>query len=236
MNRRAARALAALLAAPSTCAVAGRPMVTDDARLAEPKACQVESWMRRTHDATELWALPACNPTGDLELTFGAARTRADGATRFSDNIVQAKTLLRPLTEDEWGLGLVAGTVRHAARENANGWPGDPYMNVALSVTVMRDAQWVAHFNTGAVRLRDTGRTLGTWAFGNEVRVRHDVVLIPEVFRSGFGRPFFQAGLRYDVVRDRMNVNAAYGDRVGAGAGERWFSLGVSLYSPAFLP
>src|SRR5205085_4870162 len=118
----------------------------------------------------------ACNPWGGLELAFGAARTRAGGTSRFTDVVVQAKALLRPLDDNAWGLGIVAGTTRHPAREHDNGWPGDPFVNVPLSVAVLRDT-WFAHFNAGAVRERESGRTLGIWAFGNEVRLREDVFL-----------------------------------------------------------
>jgi hypothetical protein len=217
----------------SGAALAGRPMITDDARVATAKGCQVETWIRHTADASEAWAVPACNPTGNLELAFGGARTREDGESRFTDNLVQAKTLFRPLTDEQWGLGISVGTVRHPARATANGWPGDSYVTLPLSVPV-QGGGWIAHFNVGAVRRRDSGRDLGTWAFANEVRVREGLFVIPEIFRADFGRPFAQAGLRYEVVRDRMQVSAAIGERVHGG--ERWISLGVSLFSPPFLP
>jgi hypothetical protein len=232
--RRGARGplLALALVAPEW-AHAGRPMIADDARVATAKGCQVESWIRGTDDATEAWTVPACNPGGNLELAFGGARTREGGDSRFTENVLQAKTLFRPVTDAQWGLGLTVGTVRHPARATANGWPGDSYVNVPLSVPVLGDA-WIAHLNAGAVRRRDSGRDLGTWAFANEVRVNGSLFVIPEIFRADFGRPFVQAGLRYEVVRDRVQVSAAIGDRIHGG--ERWFSLGVSLFSPPFLP
>jgi hypothetical protein len=52
---------------------AARPMITDDARIVDTKSCQIESWVKKSHDSTEYWALPACNFTGNLELTFGGA-------------------------------------------------------------------------------------------------------------------------------------------------------------------
>ena len=63
MRRAAAFAIA--LAVPVV-AHAARPMVTDDARIVDAKACQLESWVRHDPDSTQLWALPACNPTGNL--------------------------------------------------------------------------------------------------------------------------------------------------------------------------
>jgi hypothetical protein len=38
-----------------------RPMITDDARTVDGKACQVESRVRNNRDSREHWALPTCN-------------------------------------------------------------------------------------------------------------------------------------------------------------------------------
>ena len=38
---------------------AARPMMTDDARIVESKACQLEAWYKDTKQAKEFWAYPA---------------------------------------------------------------------------------------------------------------------------------------------------------------------------------
>jgi hypothetical protein len=48
-------------------AEAARPMLTDDARIVDPKSCQLESWVRDSKHVTEYWALPACNVGENLE-------------------------------------------------------------------------------------------------------------------------------------------------------------------------
>ena len=214
---------------------AARPMITDDARTVDPKACQIESWIRRNRESTEMWALPACNPTGHFELTFGGARVVEHGESAFTDQVVQVKTILRPLETDSWGLGLAVGTVRHPKRESASGWPGDAYFYVPLSVAYANDA-WVVHVNAGAVNRRDQRQTLVTWGIGNEIRLRDDLYFIPEIFRSERGRPFYQVGFRYWVVKDRLQMDATYGNRAVSDTGERWFSIGLRLLSPPFLP
>jgi hypothetical protein len=69
INGRFLRALAFALGVGQIISVANatHPLVTDDARIVDPKSCQVESW-----------ALPACNFTSNLELAAGAARIRPD--------------------------------------------------------------------------------------------------------------------------------------------------------------
>jgi hypothetical protein len=235
MRRSAAFAALALAGAFAPEAKAARPMITDDARVVDPKACQVESWVRRNRDFTELWALPACNPTGYFELTFGGGRTNESGEYAFTDNIVQAKTILKPLETNGWGVGFAAGTDRHLKRESANGWPGDAYFYVPVSIAFADDA-WVVHVNAGAVNRRDVKRTLGTWGLGNEIRLRDDLYFIPEMFRSDFGKPFYQVGFRYWVVKDRLQMDATFGNRATSDTSERWFSIGLRVLTPPFLP
>jgi len=235
MRRSAALATLALLCIPAADATAARPMITDDARVVDPKACQVESWIRRNRESTEMWALPACNPTGDFELTFGGARTSEHGESAFTDQVLQVKTILKPLEAGGWGLGFAVGTLRHPRRESANGWPGDAYFYVPLSFSFNDDA-WVVHVNAGAVNRRDLGRRVATWGLGNEIRLRDDLFFIPEIFRSEPGRPFYQVGLRYWIVKERVQMDATYGNRAASDTSERWFSIGLRVLSPPFLP
>ena len=226
--------LAAALAAASG-AHAARPMITDDARIVDAGACQVESWARRNVDSTELWALPACNPWGNAELTFGGAFTNAGGHTRFTDNQAQVKTLFRPYEPGGWGVGVAVGTLRRLQRDTARGWPGDAYFYVPLSFAAGSD-DLVLHVNAGASRHRDEGRTQATWGLGAEARINPRLYFIPETFSNDRGRPFFQAGLRFWVVPDRMQVDATYGNRLVSESRERWFSIGVRLLSPRWFP
>lgn len=99
--------LSALLHVP---AEAARPFVTDDARLTTAGSCQLESWTRFYADSTEVWALPACNPTGNLELTLGGGRARYQDTSLSSseDYVLQAKTLFRTLETNGWGWGQLS--------------------------------------------------------------------------------------------------------------------------------
>ena len=226
-------ALALAIAAPS---YAARPMITDDARIVDAKACQVETWARRNVDSTEFWALPACNPFGNAELTFGGALTNENGETHLTDNQAQVKTLFRPYdAENRWGVGLAVGTVRRPHRETYNTWPGDYYFYVPVSMAVGSD-DLVLHVNGGAARHRDEGRTIGTWGIGAEARINERLYFIPETFSNDRGRPFYQLGLRFWVVPSRMQVDATFGNRLVSETRERWFSIGMRLLSPPWFP
>ncbi|MBL8427420.1 MAG: hypothetical protein JNM16_08135, partial [Dechloromonas sp.] len=119
-----------------TCAFAARPFVTDDARLTTAGSCQLESWMRIYPDSKELWALPACNPTGNLEFTVGGGRARHDDAPATSDYVFQAKTLFRPLETNDWGIGFAVGTIRHPEINPGPNMLGNTYAYIPLSVSL----------------------------------------------------------------------------------------------------
>ncbi len=73
-------------------AEAARPMLTDDARIVDPKSCQLESWVRDSKHVTEYWALPACNVGENLELTIGGSLESDSGHSSFANELYQMKT------------------------------------------------------------------------------------------------------------------------------------------------
>ncbi len=214
---------------------AARPLITDDARIVDSKACQLETWMRRNRGSTEYWALPACNFTGDLELTFGGGRTAEFGETTTSDVQLQGKRLFKRLEPDGWGVGMVIGNLRRPAEMPHRDVAGNLYGYIPASVSFNRD-RLVVHANLGMARPDNSPRHRPTWGVGAEVSITDAVYFIPEVFSQGPGRPQFQAGIRYWLVPDRVQLDATYGDRLGRTTDGRWFSLGLRLLTPAFLP
>ena len=75
---------------------------------------------------------PACNFTGNLELTFGGARTHDSDRTYASDIQGQGKLLVRPLETSGVGIAVVAGTVRHTQLD-ARDW----FISVPISVSLL---------------------------------------------------------------------------------------------------
>lgn len=224
----AAVLMAVLTAAPQ--AFAARPLITDDARIVDPKACQVESWVKRNRDSTEYWAIPACNFTGNLEVALGGARTHDATGTRTSDVQMQAKTLFKPLQTNGWGIGLAVGTVRHPDIDRR-----DWYAYVPTSFS-LRDDAVVVHTNVGFLRDGALRSDRLTWGLGTEVRLAERSWLIAETFGQQHGKALHQLGVRHWLVPDRVQFDVTYGNRNGSGSEARWFSFGLRLLSPSFLP
>lgn len=211
-------------------AMAARPMITDDARIVDDKSCQVESWARRNQGgSSEFWAQPACNFTGNLEVTLGGGWTREDGRTGNTAQVFQGKTLFKSLETNGWGIGLVAGTARNPREGGARTWYG--FVPASFSFA---DDRFVLHTNLGWQRDQETRKKHVTWGLGSETQLSERSYLIAETFGAGDGKPSYQMGVRYWVVPNRVQVDTTYGNRFGGG--ERWISVGLRLLSPAFLP
>ncbi|MDR2015100.1 MAG: hypothetical protein LBP99_05705 [Azoarcus sp.] len=214
---------------------AARPMITDDARVVDDKSCQVETWVQDGRNSTEYWALPACNFTGNLELTLGGARTRADGRTRTTDVVFQGKTVFKTLEPNGWAWGLVVGNTRHPNIHSDRKLIGNLYTYVPASFS-FRDDRFVLHANLGWLREKEPRQNRMVWGVGSETQLTHRTWLVAEAFGQDRGRPFYQAGFRHWLVPDRVQIDTTYGNRFGSSTEGRWFSIGLRLLSPAFLP
>jgi hypothetical protein len=201
----------------SVSSYAGHPLIVDDASIVDAKACQFESWMDRNSESATFSILPACNFTGNLELTVGGAWTYKGGSTRNTQVALQGKTIFKSLDTNGWGLGLAAGTLWHP-KENSNRRAYDLYARLPVSFSFNEDRVFV-HGNIGWNRdsAKQTNHLL--WGIATQAEVIRPLNLFAEVFGEERGHPFFHFGFWYWLVADRVQVNAAYGNRFGTPPG-----------------
>lgn len=214
------------LSSMPTLVLAARPFMTDDARMTTAGSCQLESWTRRYTDRTEVWALPACNPTGSLEITAGGAAFREAHAGQSADGVVQVKTLFKTMAPNGWGVGLAIGQVRHRPHSRPDLAQGQSYAYVPLSVSWMDD-RLVGHTNAGWARDRASGRDQFTWGAGLEYQIGDRWMLIGETFGNDRQPPFWQTGVRYQVLPNLLQVDATWGAARGGISASHWLSLGL---------
>jgi len=207
-------------------AMSARPFVTDDARLTTEGSCQLETWVRSYKDSHEVWALPACNPTGNLEFTVGGGRARNHGDHGTSDFVFQLKTLFRPLSTNSWGWGLGLGTVRHPEINPGPNLLGNTYAYVPMSFS-FQDDRVVVHTNVGWLKERTTNRHNATWGLGAEFQTTQRVMLIAEAFGDHRHNPYAQVGGRLAIVPNRVQVDLTVGQQLAGPSGSRWISLGL---------
>ena len=213
-----------------TCAFAARPFVTDDARLTTAGSCQLESWMRIYPDSKELWALPACNPTGNLEFTVGGGRARHDDAPATSDYVFQAKTLFRPLETNDWGIGFAVGTIRHPEINPGPNMLGNTYAYIPLSVS-LNDDKVILHANLGWLKDKASGQSSLSWGVGSEFKLHAKLLGIAETFGDNRSMSYGQVGVRYSVRPDLFQVDATIGQQLSGPGKNHWVSFGIR-YTP----
>ena len=228
-----ARLLALSWIAAVSSVQAAQPLVTDDAAVVAPKTCQLETWSRLRHDSREYWAQPACNFTGNLEVSVGGARTQPDAGEPSSIVLLQAKTVLFPRAEGEWSFGAASGGTRDTVA---------PHGNSAFQVYSARAlASWYPRsnleidLNLGAANVYGWG-TFALAGVAIQYAVVSNVQLLAEAFRDEPGRGKYQVGVRYIVIPDRFEAYVSYGNRFNGPPSEWSAIVGIRLQTPPFLP
>ncbi|MFZ2267450.1 MAG: hypothetical protein WAV95_07700 [Azonexus sp.] len=219
--------LIALLAAQALPALAARPMTTDDARLTDAQACQLETWLHLHGSQQEWWALPACNPGGNLEITAGGALAWASGEPQSGAQVLQMKTLFKPLETNGWGIGLAAGY----AIQPGDTRSGSPYFYVPTSFS-LADDRLVIHTNIGYASERENKDNRLTWGLGSEIQVTPRLYVIAETYGQDKGSAFFQAGLRYWLMPNRLQIDTTYGNQFDHLSDKSWLSIGLRIITP----
>ena len=215
-----------LLSSPVT--HAARPFVTDDARLTTAQSCQLESWVRVYSKSSELWALPACNPGGNLEITAGGGRARFDDAPSTKDYVFQAKTLFKTLEDDGYGLGFAVGKVWHPGVNPGPNLLGNTYAYIPATFSFL-DSRSLVHANLGWLSDKATQRDNLTWGVGSEFALTRRFSVMAESFGDNRANPYWQAGVRVFLVPDRVQIDSTVGQQWHGEKESRWFSIGLRL-------
>jgi hypothetical protein len=215
-------------------AQAARPMSTDDANIVDEKSCQLEAWAKTTRTSLERWAMPGCNFGGDMEWTVGGNAQTDDGVGKTQFWVGQVKKRWVPVADGQLGISTTVGVMstRPATAERPN--DKDYFFNVPVTVPLGQDR--FVHLNAGWVQHQSLGVSRPTWGVGGELPLTASVIGIAETYGEAAMGTRYQVGLRIWVVPQRVQIDTTYGNRVGQPEHERWFTVGLRLLSPAFLP
>lgn len=205
---------------------AARPFVTDDARLTTAGSCQLESWMRIYPENRQVWALPACNPGGNLEFTVGGGQSRDTGAPATVDQVFQLKTLFRQLEANSWGGGVAVGVVRHPSTTPGPNALGNTFAYMPISRSLLDD-KLVLHGNGGWLKDRASGLNSMTWGAGGEYKVSRRFLAIAETFGDNHTSPYWQVGGRFSIIPDLLQVDMTVGKQFSGPDSGRWMSFGL---------
>ena len=223
--------LAVLLLA-SSFAHAGQPLFTDDAAVVAAKTCQLEAWILSNHDGRDYVAQPACNFTGNLELSVGAGRARPNEGDSSSLLQLQAKAVLFALDDRVWSFGAVGGAARDTGAPHGNSAFQLFYAKALASWYPREDVE--IDLNAGVANSYGQG-TFALAGAAIQYTIVTNVQLLAEAFRAEPGPTRYQVGARFIIVPDRLEAYASYGNRFNGP--DQWFAIfGVRLQTAAFLP
>ena len=212
----------------SPLAFAARPFMTDDARITFDHSCQLESWTRIYSKSTELWAFPACNFTGNLEITAGGGHASYDGAPSSNDYFLQGKSMIRDLKTNDYGVALAVGKIYHPASSAGPNSFGSNYVYMPVTFSLLDDRAFV-HTNLGWARDRLTQSDNLTWGIGGEYTIIKQVNLMAETFGDNRNHPFWQTGVRIFIIPDRVQIDSTIGNQRYGDRDSRWISIGIRL-------
>ena len=206
-----------------TPALAGRPFITDDAAIVDARACQLENYYRHHAEEREFGAVPACNFTGNLEVSLGPTRS-LDGEAD-SDLVGQLKTVLRPVHSGTWGAALAVGVDDRVA--GAQNGVRNAYVNVPLTWSV-RDRLKVS-VNVGAEHDRVEQQTRATYGLLADAQSTERLGLVGEIFGNDRERASWQTGLRFAIIPAHVELIGSLGAPFGQWAEGRFWNVVVRL-------
>jgi hypothetical protein len=223
-GRSAAMLLAAALLFVHSSPAHAQQFVVDDAPVGDFRACQLETW----HGRLAGWALPACQPLRNLEITPGIGWVRDFGDGWDLEFVLQGKYVLRELEPNGFGYSLAGGIGLGPLAQVLGREFDEVFAYVPLSISRFDD-QLVLHLNAGWSLERGTNgegeglRTRDhhfTWGVRSDIVLSERFTVIGEIFSEDRVTPEYQVGLRTTLVPDRLEVDVSYGDRFGGGIDE----------------
>ncbi len=202
-------------------------MFTDDATLTIAKTCQIENWFFHSKTINQAITLPACNPTGNFEITGGFTTTDDINVNRQDSYHLQGKTLFVPLDQDHrYGVGFSAGIDR-PDRNN-----GDNFAYIPFSVS-STNQEWVTDLNLGWQQnlVHDVKNTL-TWGAGTTYSPNTYLSLFSEVFGNNKVKPTLHGGVSIGILPNILQLDMTYGDDLSIKKDGDFFTIGLNYYMP----
>lgn len=206
----------ATLGLQASLAMAGRPLVIDDANTNDKGKGHVEAWVTRADGATLFSLAPAYAVAEGLEIGGLLARESGSGGLRVS--AAQVKWRITPSNEKGCNFAAVLGATRASAggaSSNAS------YLNGLA--TCNRGSAGSYHANLGVTKANGGGGSATTWGIAYE-RGFGNVTPHIEWFGAEGSKPTLQVGLRGQLT-DTLQLDGSLGHTDGVTI----YTLGVKF-------
>jgi hypothetical protein len=217
---------AAMLAACTPAAFAGRPLATDDAAVADTGKCQIEAWYEHARNAHAIVVAPACGVAAEWELGADYMRDRMLGQTTRAIGLATkwvpvAGRFTSPLGALNTGLKVSTGR----ARAPGSGWHANEHTILALA-TLEATPMLAMHLNLGVTRDANAhaSATLLNAALAWSPFERGVLFAEAQVNDRAaiFGGTLRTAGARWWLVKDTLGLDLTASRQAGSGSNTRW--------------
>lgn len=203
-------------------ALAGRPILTDDATIVDN--CQLENWAERQGGANTFWAVPACRAFG-VEWGIGIAKTPDGEPQQYA---FAAKTEVKALQSNSYGITTqLAYQFAADARRD-----GDWRLNLAYTQSLADDAVLI-HANLGRMQ-RNSAENDWVGGVALQYAVQENHWVFAELYRENAGRPLYQVGYLAEVISERLQLDISYSNRLSRSGREDLITAGFVFYFSAF--
>lgn len=213
-----APALTVLTLVSAHCWANGGHFNVDDASIAPPGACQLESWLSRDDSATVGVLKPACNFTGGAEwslpISYDLSNDEALGLG------LKYKTVWLD-TGSGPALAFDAGFSYSLVTDEVD----QVYLNLPISLQVLENL--TLHANLGGLHDRVADENYGTWGLAATWTTINGPKLIAEVADNHREEPIFGVGARFGLGTTRwtMDLGAAH----NSNSEENTYTLGLNI-------
>lgn len=196
-------------------------MIVDDAKVMIDKQAQLETW----YGTEESWIQPSFSLSHLWDVTPGVIFNTGDDGS-VSRLFGELKYIPSDLDFDGYSYG----------------WVGAMYFDTEGRVKGVRtyipftkyilDRTSLVHLNIG---LDGRDNAAGDFEYGFTTGIRGDFgltdrfAILSEVFTTDFETPSFQAGIRFDVVPDLLNIDITYGESFKNDVSYPGFNVGISF-------
>ncbi len=214
-------------------AFAGRPLLTDDAGVADRGTCQVESWAER-HGSARSWVVaPACGVAAGLELVADYTVPRPRDPVRAEAGLAlkwvpEGWKVKSPVGEIHGGLKLSGAW----QQPTAAGWQPASSSLMGL-VTWKTGESFTVHTNIGWARDRSSGQRALLFNAALVWTPLERLLLVAETQvnskRDVFGGTVMGLGGRWWLVQDTLGLDLTSTRESVAGAKSVW-TLGLGWY------
>lgn len=223
--------LAGLLAAQD--AMAGRPLLTDDAGVAERGTCQVESWSERQGPARAWVTAPACGVAAGVELGADYTVPRPRDVVRAEGGLAlkwvpEGWKVESALGEINWGLKLSGAWQQPIGAS----WQGSGSSLLAL-VSWKAGESFTVHTNIGLARDRASAQSASMFNAALVWTPMERLLLVAEAQtnnkRDVFGGTVVGLGARWWLIKDSLDLDLTSSRESVSGAKAVW-TLGLGWY------